>query len=208
MNKNIFFFILSSISISLFGQHKIQTKKSYYTSGKIKSEFTFYKKNNKNIRVGKSTWWYETGELKNTQVFNKGKLHGERISYWKNGKLKRKDVFKKGRLKEGTCFNKKGREIDYYEFEIPPKFPGGKTALRKLLKEKLINARQHVKGKLVFKFYIETDGKPTSITILRDTNPSSTKALLNFFDSMPNWRPAFQDGIPVKVTRTIPINFK
>jgi len=208
MKKNILLFILCNISISLFSQNKIQTKKSYYKSGKIKSELTFYQKSSKNIRDGKSSWWYETGELKNTQLFKKGKLHGERISYWKNGRIKRKDVFKKGRLKKGQCFNDKGHEIDYYEFEIHPEFPGGKIALHKLIKEKLLKGRKNVNGKLIFKFSIDTIGKPTTLVIRRDTNPSSVKELLNFFNSMPHWKPAYQDGIPVEVTRTLPVKFR
>ena len=207
MKKNILIIILSFISISIFSQNEIQTKKSYYKSGKIKSEISFYKKKNKKIREGKSTWWFETGELKNTQLFKKGELNGERISYWKNGKIKRKDIFKKGKLKEGKCFNEQGKEIDYYEFEIHPEYSGGKTALRKLLKEKLFKGRKNVKGKLIFKFSIDINGKPINPVILRDTNPSSIKELINLFNSMPNWKPAMQDGIPVQITRTIPIQF-
>ncbi|MBL4670035.1 MAG: hypothetical protein JKY30_12335, partial [Flavobacteriales bacterium] len=91
MKNNILLIILSFISISICSQNEIQTKKSYYKSGKINSEINFYKKKNKKIREGKSSWWFETGELKNTQLFKKGKLNGERISYWQNGRIKRKD---------------------------------------------------------------------------------------------------------------------
>ena len=208
MKKNIIIIALSFISISIFSQNEIQTKKSYYESGKIKSEISFYKKKNKKIREGKSTWWFETGELKNTISFKKGKLNGERISYWQNGKIKRKDIFKKGKLKEGKCFNEQGKEIDYYLFEMHPEFSGGKTALRKLLKEKLLKGRKNVKGKLIFKFSIDINGKPIKPVILRDTNPSSIKELIDLFNSMPNWKPAMQDGIPVQITRTIPVKFE
>ena len=208
MKKNILLIILSFISISICSQNEIQTKKSYYKSGKINSEINFYKKKNKKIREGKSSWWFETGELKNTQLFKKGKLNGERISYWQNGRIKRKDIFKKGRLKEGKCFNENGQEIEYYKFEIHPKFLGGKTALRNLLKEKLLKGRKNVRGKLIFQFSIDTNGKPINPIILRDTNPSSIKELIVLFNSMPNWKPAMQDGIPVKVTRIIPVKFE
>jgi len=208
MKKNILLIILSFISISICSQNEIQTKKSYYKSGKINSEINFYKKKNKKIREGKSSWWFETGELKNTQLFKKGKLNGERISYWQNGRIKRKDIFKKGRLKEGKCFNENGKEIDYYKFEIHPEFSGGKTALKNLLKEKLLKGRKNVRGKLIFKFSIDTNGKPINPIILRDTSPSSIKELIDLFNSMPNWKPAMQDGIPVKVTRIIPVKFE
>jgi hypothetical protein len=206
MKKNSLLIILSFISISLFSQNEIQTKKSHYKSGNIKSEINFYKKNSKKIREGKSSWWYETGELKNTQLFKKGKLNGERISYWQDGKIKRKDVFKKGKLKSGKCFDENGQEIEYYNFEIQPEFPGGKVAFNKFIKTELMS--YEVKGRLVFKFNIEANGKVSNLRILKDTYPSLKKEVSNMFDSMPNWKPAKQDGNSVKVSRTIPVNFE
>ncbi len=208
MKKNILLLILCSATISVFSQNEIQTKKNYYKSGEIKSELSFYKKKKKTIREGKSTWWYKTGELKNTQLFKKGKLNGERISYFQNGTIKRKDLFKKGKLKEGTCFNEKGQKIEYYDFEIQPEFPGGQEAFSNLLIEQLLKGRTQVKGKLVFKFRIEGSGKISKPIIITDTSPSSARELLELFKSMPDWKPASQDGIPVSVTRVVPVRFQ
>ena len=182
MKKNSLLIILSFISISLFSQNEIQTKKSHYKSGNIKSEINFYKKNSKKIREGKSSWWYETGELKNTQLF------------------------KKGKLKSGKCFDENGQEIEYYNFEIQPEFPGGKVAFNNFIKTELMS--YEVKGRLVFKFNIEANGKVSNLRILKDTYPSLKNEVSNMFDSMPNWKPAKQDGNSVKVSRTIPVNFE
>lgn len=200
--------ILSFMSLSLFSQNGIKTEKKYFKNGKIKSEINFYKKENKKIREGKSSYWYKTGELKNIIIFKKNELNGERISYWKNGKLKRKDFFKKGKLKNGKCFNENGEEIKYYDFEIQPEFPGGKEAFNNFIKKHLISKNSNAKGKLIFRFTIEANGKTSNVKILKDTYPSLKNEVSNMFNSMPNWKPAKQDGNPIKVGRTIPVNFK
>lgn len=199
--------ILSLFSISLFSQNGIKTDKKYFKNGNIRSEITFQEKENKKIKEGKSSFWYNTGELKNIINYERNKLNGERISYWKNGELKRKDFFKKGKLKNGKCFDENGNKVEYYDFEIQPEFPGGKKAFNDFIKKYLISNDYNIKGKLVFRFTIEANGKTSNLKILKDTNPSLENEVMNMFDSMPIWKPAKQDGIPVKVKRTIPVNF-
>lgn len=203
---NISFF-LSLFTISLFSQNGIKTAKKYFKNGNIKSEINFQEKGNKKIREGKSFYWYNTGELKNVINFKKNKLNGKRISYWKNGELKRKDFFKKGKLKNGKCFDKKGNKVKYYDFEIQPEFPGGKKAFINFINRHLISKNSNTKGKLIFRFTIEANGKTSNVKILKDTNPSIENEVINMFNTMPFWKPAKQDGVPVKVKRTIPVNF-
>lgn len=205
MKKNILLIILTFTAFGLYSQNEIQTEKKFYESGNIKAELSFYVKNNEKIREGKSSFWYETGELKNIIYYTENKLDGDRISYWKNGNLKRKDFFKKGKLKNGKCFDENGNEIEYYDFEIQPEFPGGVNEFNKFIKENLIN-NSNAKGKLIFMFTIEDTGKTSTVKIIKDTNPSLKNEILKMFDVMPLWKPAMQDGVPVKVTRTIPIN--
>ena len=199
--------ILSLFSISLFSQNGIKTDKKYFKNGKIKSEISFKEKGNKKLREGKSTFWYSTGELKNIINYKGNKLNGERISYWKNGELKRKDIFKKGKLISGKCFDENGNEVTYYDFEIHPKFPGGKKAFNNFIKKHLISNNSATKGKLIFSFTIESNGETSNLKILKDTNPSLKNEVINMFKSMPNWKPAIQDGNPVRIKRTIPVNF-
>jgi TonB family protein len=120
--------------------------------------------------------------------------------------LKRKDSFKNGNLKQGKCFDENGNEIEYYDFEIQPEFPGGKVALNNYLITHISAMNPNSKGKLVIQFTIETNGDVSNIEILNDTAPSLKKEALHAFSTMPQWKPAQQDGIPVKVKRTIPMN--
>lgn len=207
LKKINFVIILSLFSITLFSQNGIKTDKKYFKNGNIRFEITFQEKGNKKIREGKSSFWYNTGELKNIINYKRNKLNGERISYWKNGEIKRKDFFKKGKLKNGKCFDENGNEVEYYDFEIQPEFPGGKKAFNDFIKKYLISNNSNTKGKLILQFTIETNGKTSNVKILTDTNPSLQNEVKNMLDSMPIWKPAKQDGILVKVKRTIPVNF-
>ncbi len=187
---------------------KTKIDRKYYKSGNIKSEVTYYVKATKKIREGKTKYWYETGELKNVFSFKKGEFHGERLSYWKNGKFKRKDFFKKGKLVEGKCFDDNGNEVNYYNLEVSPKYPGGMKALNDFLKEHILSSNKEViQGILKIKFEITTEGEVNNVKILSDTNPTLREKALKMMKLMPHWSPAKQDGIPVKVTRVIPISF-
>jgi len=208
MKNNILLLLLSFISISIYSQKKTEMEKKYYPSGAIKSETSFYFQGNKKINEGKSTFWYETGELKNVQMYKKGKLNGERTSYWKNGQVKRKDVFKKGKFKEGKCFDEKGNEVKYYDFEIPPKFPGGKNALIDFIKKNFIITNPNIMGSIIVKFYIEPNGTISNPKIIKDTNPSLKEETLKLIKLMPNWIPGQIDGIPIKAPMSLPISFR
>ena len=208
--KYLILVLMFGISINSFGQEfsGIKTEKKYFNNGNIKSEINFQQKGNKKIREGKSSYWYNTGELKNIIYFKGNKFNGERISYWKNGKLKRKDFLKKGKLKNGKCFDRNGNEVAYYDFEIQPEFPGGKKALNDFFNKYLISNNSNNKGKLIIRFTIKANVKASDLKILKDTNPSLRNAVIDMFDSMPIWSPAKQDGIPVEVKRTIPVNLE
>lgn len=200
--------IFSFFSISLFGQNEIKTEKTYFENGKVKSEVNYEEKGEKKIREGKSTFWYDTGELKLVTHYKKNKLNGERVSYWKNGEIKRADLFKKGKFKKGKCFDINGNEVAYYDFEIPPEFPGGKKAFDNFIMEHLIANSSDIKGVLIFSFTIEANGKTSNLEILKDTIPSLKDKVVNMFYSMPTWKPAKQDGNPVEVKRTLPVVFE
>ena len=78
----------------------------------------------------------------------------------------------------------------------------------------LFNLRQvkvpdNLKGSgVIVKFTIEKTGEITNAVIKKSVNPQIDKAALEIVNEMPRWKPAKQDGNPVKVTRSIPIKFK
>ncbi len=207
--KKTILFALCLISFSLFAQEKkdFKKKKTYYKSGNIKSELSFTINGTRKIRNGKSFFWYETGELKNEITYRNNKFEGVLKSYWKNGKIKRYDFYKNGKLKKKACFNQQGKKIKYYNFEIPPKFPGGKKGLTTFLSKNLKYIKSNIKERIVIKFNIEVDGTVTNINVIKGNSSKYKNEALRVIKLMPKWQPAYQDGIPVKVTRSLPLIF-
>ena len=186
------------------------TEKIFYLNDKIKIEKTFEKYYSSNPELIENVFYYDNGQIHIKSEYENGKLNGEFVSYWENGKLKRKDLYKKGKLKDGTCWNKNGKKVEYYDFEIHPEFPGGKVAFQKYMQDNLGNIKipDNLKdSQVIIKFTIDENGKITNPEIKKPVNPQIDKAALKIVDEMPNWKPAKQDGNPVKVTRSIPISF-
>jgi len=188
------------------------TERTYFKSGQIKSEiFYFLDINDKKNRIGKSSFWYEMGEIKTEIYYENGEKNGEFLSYWKNGKLKRKDYFKKGKFKNGECWNKFGEKIIHYDYEIFPKYPGGKTKMYEFIKKNLkyppLSKKYNLGGKVVVDFKIDTDGYVCDIYIHETVNSELDKEAIRIIKSMPKWIPGYHDGIAVSVKYRIPINF-
>jgi len=96
--------------------------------------------------------------------------------------------------------------------EVMPSFPGGATALMKFISGKLNyppEARDAgYEGKVVVKFYVDTDGSVKEPVVLRnDGCQECSEEVLKLVRKLPNWSPGTYQGKPVKVYYTLPINF-
>jgi len=109
-------------------------ERMYFKSGQMKSE-TFYSSFEKGKRTGKRSNWKESGNLYLESHFKNDKMEGPFIVYWENGREKRKDIYKKGKLVKGVVWDTEGNEMEYFPYEQPAEFPGGKKMMEKFLKE-------------------------------------------------------------------------
>ncbi len=174
----------------------------------IERYYTNYNKKNKKLIF--NSVFYESGQVHITSERKKGKNDGHFISYWENGNLKRKDLYKKGKFIEGTCWNEKGKKTPYYEFEIPPKFPGESYSLAEYLKSNIDYSKisKNNYGETVYvRFSILTDGSIDNIKIEKGGNLNQKIEVIRLIENMPKWIPAYQDGNVVTVIRTLPIKF-
>lgn len=184
----------------------------YLKSGQIKSKTEFkLTENDKKIYNGNRKVWYDSGELRIVSFYENGKKNGEFLSYWKNGILKRKDIYKKGKLKKGDCWNKTGEKVKYYDFEIHSKYPGGKQRMYQFIKRHMryptLSKKYKIGGKVIVDFKIDTNGKVIDARITQSVNEEIDNEALRIINLMPRWKPAFQDGIPVKIKYRIPLTF-
>ena len=65
---------------------------------------------------------------------------------------------------------------------------------------------QGFKGKLIVSFIIETDGRLSDIKVLKDLGYGTSEEAIRVLQSSPKWIPGKQNGKPVRVAYSLPIN--
>lgn len=96
--------------------------------------------------------------------------------------------------------------------EDQPEFPGGTAALleylRKNIKYPAICRENNIQGRVLVTFIVNKDGAIVEPEIVKSVNPSLDKEALRVISQMPNWKPGYQRGKPVRVKFTVPVNFQ
>jgi len=88
-------------------------------------------------------------------------------------------------------------------------FPGGMTAFYKFLGKniKFPDPEIDVQGKVIISFVIENDGRLTNFKIIRSLGPKYDAEVIRVMKLSPRWKPAVENGKPIKSDYTVPINF-
>jgi periplasmic protein TonB len=63
-------------------------------------------------------------------------------------------------------------------------------------------------GKVYLQFVIEKDGTISNITTIKSASETMDAEAIRVIESMPKWKPAKQNGKPVRLKFTLPILFK
>lgn len=95
--------------------------------------------------------------------------------------------------------------------EINPSFPGGEAAFRQFLVNNVKYPKAakdaNVTGRVFVQFIVEPDGSLSNMKALRDPGSGLGNEALRVLGLSPNWTPGVQNGRPVRVQYTVPINF-
>ncbi|MCK9398556.1 MAG: energy transducer TonB [Bacteroidales bacterium] len=95
--------------------------------------------------------------------------------------------------------------------EQMPEYPGGEKALYDYLRQNLnypVEAKKNgIQGSVYVIFIVDIDGYIKDIRVLRGIGGGCDKEAVRLIENMPRWKPAIQDGDPVKVQFNIPIRF-
>ena len=93
--------------------------------------------------------------------------------------------------------------------EKMPQFNGNVNEyLSKNIRYPQIAIDTYIQGRVICQFVIGKDGSVEEIEIVRSIDPSLDKEALRVIKSMPKWKPGMQNGKPVKVRMTLPVNFR
>ena len=99
----------------------------------------------------------------------------------------------------------------YHIAEIQASFPGGHEAMKQYLNDSISYPReayeQGIKGSVVLRFVVETDGSITDIKVVRSICPSLDAEAVRVVSGMPKWIPARQNGRNVPIYYNLPVRF-
>lgn len=93
-----------------------------------------------------------------------------------------------------------------------PEFPGGNMKLMEFLAKNIrypMSAMEKgIQGQVIVKFVVGKDGSIEEPKVVRSVDPACDKEALRVIKAMPKWKPGKQDGKPVRVEFTMPVNFR
>jgi len=94
----------------------------------------------------------------------------------------------------------------------PPIFPGGVQALLKFISTNIKYPAEaienNIQGRVFVKFAVWSDGSVKRIEIMRGVHPLLDKEAERMISSLPLWRPGKQNGEPVPVWFSVPVDFQ
>ena len=92
-----------------------------------------------------------------------------------------------------------------------PQFPGGTAAMNKFISEHIrypqAAKEKGIEGRVIVQFTVDKTGQVRDAQVVRSIEPSLDAEAIRVVESMPLWKPGTQDGKPVDVRYTIPVNF-
>lgn len=102
-------------------------------------------------------------------------------------------------------------DVYFTAVEQNPEFPGGIKAMYNFISNNLkypIEAVENrTSGKVFVRFIVRKDGSITDLKILKGIGYGCDEETVRVFSQMPKWNPGTQNGIPVNVAFTAPVNF-
>lgn len=103
-------------------------------------------------------------------------------------------------------------EDAYQVVEEMPEFPGGMKALMDYLSTNVkypeAAKQAGISGRVTTAFVVGEDGVIRDVKVVRSVSPELDAEAIRVMSSMPKWKPGKQDGKPVPVRYTVPVNFR
>ena len=104
-------------------------------------------------------------------------------------------------------------DVIFVVVETMPEFPGGAQAMMRFITENIIYpveaAQMGIQGRAICQFVVEKDGSISNVVVIRSSGDRDLdNEAIRVVQSMPQWKPGKQRGVPVRVKYTIPVSFR
>ena len=101
----------------------------------------------------------------------------------------------------------------YEVVEKMPHFPGGgiaemKEFLNKNMRYPAAAKEKGIQGRVILSFVVDKEGNITLPTLIKGVSPELNEEAIRLVKAMPKWEPGRQNGKPVRVKFTIPVEFR
>jgi len=171
-------------------------------------EWIYHKKNDTTYRVL---------QIKSGRVAISGKAtklvpitkHGRFSHYKNNGKVAYYQYYNENKYEKIETPKQELGEILVIAEEMP-EFTGGEVALRKFIAENFtypeISRNVNIQGTTYVRFVVTKTGEVANIEIVRSVDENLDKEAIRVISMLPDFKPGKQNGKPVNVYYTIPIN--
>ena len=186
----------------------------FYPSGRLK-EYVPYADMATGYIHGLVTTWYESGQLRTSEHFLRGKRDGTLGLYYENGQLKRQTQYVAGSELPGRCFDTAGLAVPYFSYEQLPLYPGGQAQLTKEVTKALRWPRDvppvpGMVGRSVgISFWVGEDGRIKNPRVAVSSQvPAIDQAVLAAIRKLARrFTPARLDGVVVLSRYYLPVQF-
>ena len=95
--------------------------------------------------------------------------------------------------------------------EQVPEFPGGLDAFARYLSKNIrypaVARENNTQGRVIVSFVCEKDGSLTDVKGARGIGDGCDEEAVRVIKASPHWKPGIQNGRPVRVAYSVPINF-
>ena len=176
--------------------------KDNYETGARQME-GFFSSIDPDIKNGEFNYWYRSGKKQMDATYEDNKEiqvcqyneQGEITNEWERIPIVKME---NGKL-----------VTEFRILQRSPKFPGGKDALNEFILKQIKHPEgaSDIKGQVVVRFKIDTEGNAVNPTIISSLSPEHDQEVINFVKKMPKWEPGKQNGKLVAISLSLPIKF-
>lgn len=145
--------------------------------------------------------------MKKFIIFALLSMTGMTMVYATNGQLQKQKVEQATTQQDVTEDEKVYSKVDEM-----PSFPTGEKAMKEWMKKNLkypiVAEENGIQGTVVVKFVVRKNGLIDNINVVKSVDTSLDKEAKRLIRVMPRWKPGKQNGEPVNVEVTVPVNFR
>ncbi len=143
--------------------------------------------------------------------YNNDASEGIDSFFFKDGSIKRLETYRNNEFVTGKCFDKNGKEIPYYPYQVMPEFQeveGVQAYLAKHIKYPKSAIKANISGRVILRFVINEDGSISEVQVVKSVSADIDKEAIRVVKEMPKWKPGKLDNAPARVWFTQPITFR